>query len=260
MPSRLKVKPVFTGSYDQRAVQEYMHNHKLNPRRFPLPKQREPEPDTGPRSEVWAEAVSGTDKARLQAMDMRVKNEKPPKTFGECMAVPGISTDSEPQECIDPGSKRRFVEGEEGFYVGSKHYRPKRVRFADHTQTQEQDQVQAQVQEQSPSSMNMMQQVKHDLTGTWNDLKNFNTLPAESSMDKFRYTFTRENRTWSVVACIGVFILLVCLVGGLVYWAQSPSSSSSVSASTMPSIAGGFAPMGRAGWNGHMNHSYPLIE
>ena len=255
MPSRLKVKPVFTGGYDAHAVKEYMYNHKKDPKRYPLPKPRPPEPDTGPRSQIWAEATSRQDKVKLQSMELRVKNEKPPRTFEECMALPGISTNGIPQECVDPGSKRHFIEGKEGFYVGNKHYKPKRVRFADQGRDQDQDQGQAVVETDAlaPKSMTMMQQMQYDLKGTWDDLKNFNSLPAPSSMDKIRYTFTRENRTWSVIACIGVFILIVCFLGGLVYWAQG-STGANNGVSNAPVIIGGFTPF--AGGFGN----YPLIN
>jgi len=260
MPSRLQVKPVFTGGYDDHATKEYMYNHKLNPKRYPLPKPRAPEPDTGPRADIWAEATSPEDKIKLQAMEHRVKQGqvKPPKTFEECMAIPGVSTNGIPQECIDPVSKRRFVQGKEGFYIGNKHYRPKRVRFADRQKDENEKNIEQEAI--SDRSMTMFQQMGHDLKGTWNDLKNFNSLPATSSMDKIRYTFTRENRTWSVIACIGVFILIVCFIGGLIYWAQG-SSSSSASVSNNPVILGGFTPFTHsAGYNGGNTNSYPLIS
>jgi hypothetical protein len=146
--SRLPVDVKIGGPVDQNAIDEYMANHKLNPRRYKLPKQRRAKVDLGARSKHWDQGLTDMERAKFrqvgmpaEAAEQAVRDTETPKrevlardavprNFNECAALnDGVVMQSYPAQCIF--NNMNFIQGKDFYYDEKGQLRKvkKRVRF-----------------------------------------------------------------------------------------------------------------------------------
>lgn len=264
--SRLPFDVHIEGAVDQKAIEEYETNHELNPQRYKMPKKRREKKDLSARSKHWDQGLTAAEKAKFMrrgpppakpepraVQDMHMLKQEVlargdglPRNFDECAALnDGVVQGSYPAQCMY--NNMNFVQGNDFFYDSTGELRKvqKRVRFAKkgeheqeeqeaqdqeqvHEQEQEQEQAQEAEAEEDEVQRNFLEQVGFDLKNTFDDLVHFDEVPGENSIEKIQYTFARDNsRMWSVVGTIGVFVLIICLLGAFFYFnsADEPSAA-----------------------------------